>query len=271
MGKNDFVFANEIEQTKNFTTSEEVQQRFKELNFDDAASDKSESPSRFIETTYKIDHSPYGNTGYNKHITNHNFDSKNLFSTDVTAKKTQNSNGSGYFKSNWKYDLNKLSNNHNHFPIHEKLKTDLAVVDLPLHSFPRPLKNFKNQHLPIHHSIEELTTKSAASNEQIKSYNDDVKKYYDRLLEEQLRTSKDPADKAKYHQFIKAMEDEKIEQQSPSIRDLKRQRPIKSGRPRPFISHDTRTKSPEKTFGLSYFKFGVSSSSSERPYKFPFL
>lgn len=180
----------------------------------------------------------------------------------------QNSNGSGYFKANWKFDLNKLSN---HYPIHEKLKTDLAVADLPLHSFPRPLKNFKNQHLPNAHSIVELTTKSPASDEQINLYNDDVKKYYDQLLEEQLRTSKDPADKAKYHQFLKAMEDEKIEQQSSSIRDLKRQRPIKSGRPRPFISHETRTKSPEKTFGLSYFKFGVSSTSSERPYRFPFL
>lgn len=169
--------------------------------------------------------------------------------------------------------MNKLSNRHNKYPIHEKFKTDLAVTDLQIHSFPRPLKNFKHQHLPNSYSytIEKPSTKSPATDEQIKLYNDDINKYYDRVLEEQLRTSKDPADKAKYHQFIKAMEDEKIEQQSTSIRDLRRQRPIiKSGRPRPFISHETRTKSPEKTFGLGYYKFG-SSTITERPYKFPFL
>lgn len=271
--KNEFVFANEIEQTKNFT-SEEVQQHFKELNFDaisNSMNDESKSPSRFIETTYKIDHSPYGDNS--QQLTNHNFESKNLFSSDVSAKKTQNSDGSGYFKTIGKYDLNKLSNRYNKYPIHEKLKTDLAVADLQLHSFPRPLKNFQHQHLPKTHSYttEKLATKSPATQEQIKLYNDDVKKYYDRVLEERLRTSKDPADKAKYHQFIKAMEDEKIEQQSTSIRDLKRQRPInKPVRPRPFFSHESRTKSPEKTYGLSYYKFG-GASATERPYRFPFL
>lgn len=269
------MFANEIEQTKNFTSSEEVQQHIKELDFDAIASDESKSPSRFIETAYKIDHSPYGDSsGYSKRITNHNFESKHLFDSDGTAKKIQNSDGSGYFKTVGKYDLNKLSNRFNH-PIHDKLKTDLAVADLQLHSFPRPLKNFKHQHLPnsnshtYTHTVEKPSTKSPATDGQIKLFNDDVNKYYDRVLEEQLRTSKDPADKAKYHQFIKAMGDEKIEQQSTSIRDLRRQRPIiKSVRPRPFV--ETRTKSPEKTFGLGYFKFG-GSTISERPYKFPFL
>lgn len=271
--KNEFVFANEIEQTKNFTSGE-VQQHFKELNFDTIANDESKSSSRFVETAYKIDHSPYGdNSGYTQQITNHKFESKNLFSTDVSAKKTENSDGSGYFKTIGKYDLNKLSNRYNKYPIHEKLKTDLAVADLQLHSFPRPLKNFQHQQLPKTHSYttEKLSTKSPATQEQIKLYNDDVKKHYDRVLGEQLRTSKDPADKAKYHQFIKAMEDEKIEQQSPSIRDLKRQRPItKPVRSRPFFPHETRIKSPEKTYGLSYFKFG-GSTITERPYRFPFL
>ncbi len=273
--RNEFVFANEIEQTKNFTTSEEVQQHINDLHFDTSANnDESKAPSRFVETTYKIDHSPHGdNSGHSVQITNHNFDSKNLFSTDISVKKHLNSDGSGYFKTIGKYDLNKLSNRYNQYPIHEKLKTDLAVADLQLHSFPRPLKNFKQQHLPHSHSYttEKLVTKSAATQEQIKLYNDDVKKYYDRILGEQLRTSKDPADKAKYHQFIKAMEDEKIEQQSTSIRDLKRQRPIiKTGRPRPFTTHETRTKSPDKTIGLGYYKFGHSPF-TDRPYKFPFL
>lgn len=171
--------------------------------------------------------------------------------------------------------MNKLSNRYNNYPIHEKLRTDLAVADLQLHSFPRPLKNFKHQHLPhSHHShtTEKLATKPAATQEQIKLYNDDVKKYYDRTLEEQLRTSKDPADKAKLHQFLKAMEDERIELQSTSIRDLKRQRPvITAARPRPFVSYETRTKSPEKTYGLGYYKITKFGSVSERPYKFPFL
>lgn len=274
MSKNEFVFANEIEQTKNFTSSEEVEQHFKALHFDTIENDESKSPSRFVETAYKIDHSPYGdNSHYNQHITSHNFESKNLFSTDVSTKLIQNSDGSGYFKTNGKFDLNRF----NKYPIHEKLKTDLTVADLQLHSFPRPLKNFKHQHLTNSHShnTDKLLTKSPATQEQIKLYNDDVKKYYDRVLEEQLRTSKDPADKAKYHQFIKAMEDEKIEQQSASIRDLKRQRPvIKIGRPRPLNLHETRTKSPTKTYGLGYYKFGSSTSSSpftDRPYKFPFL
>ncbi|XP_037029285.1 uncharacterized protein LOC119069328 isoform X2 [Bradysia coprophila] len=270
--KNEFVFVNEIEQTKNFTTSDEVQQHFKELNFGSIADGELKSPSRFIETTYKIDHSQYAdNSGHSIQITDHNFDSKNLFSSDVTAKKVENSDGSGYFKTIGKYDLNKLSHRPNKYPIHDKLKTDLAVADLQLHSFPRPLKNFHHQHLPHSYSYttEKSTTKSAATQEQIKLYNDDVKKHYDRVLEQKLRTSKDPADKAKYHQFIKAMEDEKIEQQSASIRDLKRQRPIvKPARPRPF-SHETRTKSPEKTFGLGYYKLGI--TYTERPYKFPFL
>lgn len=275
--RNEFVFANEIEQTKNFTLSEDIQQQSEESNFDPITSEESKSPSRFIETTYEIDHSPYGDpyddNGYNKPvITNHNFESKDLFSSDVSAEKIENSDGSGYFKTTGKYDLNKLSNRYNKYPVHDKLKTDLAVADLQLHSFPRPLKNFKLQHLPsFHHTIEKPSTNSPATKEQIKLYNDDVNKYYDRLLEEQLRTSRDPADKAIYHQFIKAMEDEKIEQQSTSIRDLKRQRTkINSGRPRPFISHEIRAKSPEKTFGLGYYKLGQLSI-SERPYKFPFL
>lgn len=267
----EFVFANEIDQTKNLTTSVDVQHRLPEAN------DEIKSPSHFVETTYKVNHSPYEDSGagYNHfHINNHNYNSKHLFSTDVSATKVHNSDGSGYFKTAGKYDLSKLSNRYNTFPIHEKLKTDLALADLQLQSFPRPLKNFKHQHLPHTYSYttEKLAVKSAATREQIKLYNDDVKKYYDQLLGEQLRTSKDPADKAKYHQFIKAMEDEKIEQQSTSIRDLKRQRPIVApSRPRPFTaSHETRIQTPEKTLGLGFYKFS-GSPFTERPYKFPFL
>ncbi|KAJ6637824.1 hypothetical protein Bhyg_10555 [Pseudolycoriella hygida] len=265
---NEFVFENEIEETKNFSSSEEIPQHFNELN----NNDESEAPSRLVETTYKIDHSLHGeHSSYNKLITNHNFESKNLFSKDVTAKKIHNSDGSGYFESFGKYDLNKLPNRYNQFAIHEKLKTDLAVADLQLQSFPRPLKNFKHQHLPhsYSHTTEKFTTKSPATNQQIKLYNDDVKKYYDRLLGERLRNSKDPADKAKYHQFIKAMEDEKIEQQQLNIRDLKRQRPIIQSS-RPFFSHDIRPKSPEKTLGLGHYKL-IASPITKRPYKFPFL
>lgn len=269
--KNEFVFANEIVKTKNFTTSDEVQ-HFNGLHFDAQANDEIRSPSRFIETTYKIDHSQYAdNSGHSIHISDQNFDSKHLFSSDVTVKKVENSDGSGYFKTVGKYDLNKLSSRPNKYPIHDKLKTDLAVADLQLHSFPRPLKNFHHQHLPhsYSHTTEKLTTKPAASQEQIKLYNEDVKKHYDRILEQKLRTSKDPADKARYHQFIKAMEDEKIEQQSTSVRDLKRQRPIvKPVRPRPFL-HETRTKAPDKSFGLGYYKLGI--TYTDRPYNFPFL
>lgn len=270
--KNEFVFVNEIEQTKNLTASDEVQEHFEKFNFDAILDDELKSPSRFIETTYNIDHSQYGdNSGHSILITDHNFDTKDLFSSDVTAKKVENSDGSGYFKTIGKYDLSKLSNRPNKYPIHDKLKTDLAVADLQLHSFPRPLKNFHHQHLPNshYHTTEKVIKKPAATQEQIKLYNDDVKKNYDRVLEQKLRTSKDPADKAKYHQFIKAMEDEKIEQQSASIRDLKRQRPIvKPARPRPF-QYETRTKTPEKTIGLGYYKLGI--TYTERPYRFPFL
>lgn len=115
---------------------------------------------------------------------------------------------------------------------------------------------------------------NVASREQIDMYNDDLREQYEAQLEKQLRNSPNPADRAKYHQFLKAKQDEKVEQQH-----SKRYPQLPNGyrpRHRPGSFHypqpNYRNKKPLRPFstpGLRHFR--DSQRFADRSYEFPFV
>lgn len=104
------------------------------------------------------------------------------------------------------------------------LKTDLAVANLPLQTYPHSLDhdpNYRRQNPPNVYTDHGF---SAASKNQIRLYNDDVRLKYDTVIERHLLNSPNPADKAKYYQFLKAKEDEKLERQVVSLKEQQQRR-----------------------------------------------
>lgn len=175
-----------------------------------------------------------------------------LFTTNIMAPKFGSHEGNfGYFKP---LPVVPSSKNHQQSirpvkkfkPVHSDFYSDLTAVKLPLESYPKPLKHFKEDIEAIpsditddiddddaiqkyflddvgairvdkgvaYHHPNRPTSPLVASSEQIERFNADQRNRYESAIEHQLRTSTNLADRGKYHQFLKAQQDEKIEQQS---------------------------------------------------------
>lgn len=183
----------------------------------------------------------------------------------------------GYFKPIIHHKLSSKGSNTKYSPVHTDFLSDLSVSDLSLQSYPGKLRNYQ----PVHkHSSghDESSTKrlifpaqpsytSVASRAQIELYNEDIKDHYDDVIEHQLRTSTNLADKAKYHQFLKAKQDERVEQQSKREQSHHRNRP--PHRPYNYPNHNRKPvhKKPISTPGLGHFRTPI----TDRSYNFPFI
>ena len=139
-------------------------------------------------------------------------DEPQLFTPNIHAPKyTLNGNSFGFFKPHAVGSTKpKVSNfrrpvpSKKYPPIHSKFATDLAIGYLPLQSIPSHLKHFRSQSQAFGGE-----GSSVASSGQIDMYNYDAR---EKMEEQRLKNSKNPADRAKYHQYLKAKEDERIEQ-----------------------------------------------------------
>lgn len=121
---------------------------------------------------------------------------------------------------------------------------------------------------------------AVASPEQIELYNNDLRDYYESLIEKQLKNSPNPADRAKYHQFLKAKQDEKHEiqqakrqqQQQQSVRPWS---PVSTAPAAHSNKPQFRPKRPYTTPGLRHYrKPGHAAGqpfASDRSYEFPFV
>lgn len=264
------------------------------------------SPYRPNEYSFQFEHPEFASTPKRPA-----YENLNLFSTDIKSQKIGSQEGDfGYFKPIVTSPSPGHSTHHFHrpsrdkySPIHTDFATDLHLAELPLESVPTSLKNFHHppkldpfdsaefhpkkpystKHLsaPDHvfrpstnHHISYIPPSHVASREQIDLYNDDLREHYEAQLEKQLRNSKNPADRAKYHQFLKAIQDEKLEQQQskrqpppgqPSYRN--RHRPGGFNKSPGFRKHQSPR--PFTTPGLRHFR--ESQKFADRSYEFPFV
>lgn len=218
----------------------------------DDSLEKSESAPNFVTDTFAGNSYPFNEYSFNTyHYDNRKRipieeEERLLFTTDMNAPKFGSHEGNfGYFKPISKRPNPPISDKSKFTPVHNDFLSDLSVATLPLESYPSHLKFFKpgsigvdhtsyeaNEHFFAGHPEDDLdegsvyyhhnqpsaastpSPTSVASRDQIDLYNDDVREQHDAKIEHQLRTSTNLADKAKYHQFLKAQQDERVEQQT---------------------------------------------------------
>lgn len=266
------------------------------------------SPYQPNEYSFQFEHPEYSPTPSRPAHEN-----VHLFSADIKTHKFGSQEGDfGFFKPivtspSPGHSITHHSHHHSrdkYSPVHTDFATDLHLAELPLESVPSSLKNFHHppksdpfdnsefypkkpfntKHLSApdhifrpstisHHHVSYVPASNVASREQIDLYNDDLREHYEAQLEKQLRNSKNPADRAKYHQFLKAIHDERLEQQQ-----SKRQPPVPSfrNRQRPgggfHKSPSFRKNKPPRPFttpGLRHFR--DSQRFADRSYEFPFV
>lgn len=276
--------------------------------------EKSESAPNFVTDTFSGNLYPFNEYSFNTyHYDNPKRkpieeEERLLFTTDMTAHKFGSHEGNfGYFKPITKRPNPSISEKSKFQPVHNDFLSDLSVATLPLESYPSHLKFFKQDSIGVDHTSYEAdndffggnregeldegsvyyhhnqpsaastpSPTSVASRNQIDLYNDDVREQHEAKIEHQLRTSTNLADKAKYHQFLKAQQDERVEQQS------KREQ---NHRPRPSYHHQypnhnhhhhqqhgkpvfRKAQRPISTPGLGNFRTHASDRAS---YHYPFI
>lgn len=265
-----------------------------------------QSPFRPNEYSFQFEHPEHSPTPIRP-----SYQDLHLFSTDMKSHKFGSQEGDfGFFKP---IVTSPSPSHHFHHhnrdkysPVHTDFATDLHLAELPLESVPSSLKNYhhpkldpfdstdfhpkkpfstKHQSTPpdhifrpsnSHHHVSFIPPPShVASREQIDLYNDDLRNHYEAQLEKQLRNSKNPADRAKYHQFLKAIQDEILERQQ-SKRQPPAAMPSYRNRPRPGglnnKSPGFRKNKPPRPFttpGLRHFR--DSQKFADRSYEFPFV
>lgn len=268
----------------NGTTFVQVYADTNEANNDDSL-EKSASAPKTVSNKYG-NSNPYNEYSFNTYHTDDTtykssspkYDDRYLFTSDMTAPKFgSHESNFGYFKPlNTQYKSKEQQHNQKFIPVHTDFLTDLSVSDLPLQSFPGKLKNYHpvqshssydDKEVPhtVFHAPHSHT--SVASREQIELYNEDVKDHYDDVIEHQLRTSTNLADRAKYHQFLKAKQDERVEQQSKREQSYHRNRPQHHHYNYPVNHRKPIYKKPISTPGLGHFRTPI----TNRSYNFPFI
>lgn len=232
-----------------------------------------------------------------------------LFTTDMTAPKFGSHEGNfGYFKPITKRPNPSISEKSKFNPVHSDFLSDLSVATLPLESYPSHLKFFKHGSVGVDHTSYEAdenyfgdhpeddveegsvyyhhnqpsaastpSPTSVASRNQIDLYNDDVRVQHEAKIEHQLRTSTNLADKARYHQFLKAQQDERVEQQTKREQN-RRPRPTYHHQQHPYHNHHhhqqhgkpvvRKPQRPISTPGLGNFRTHASDRAS---YHYPFI